>query len=280
MGRIIKSFFSDPTTGIKIHCGFDLVKLGSKYGAWVIPSGYLGRQSICYLVGAGEDISFDCEIAKRYKSRVYIVDPTPKAKRHFERVKLTVLRGEFNKDAYFLDKESFNRIRYLPYGVAGKSGLRRFYRPKNPTHISHSIVNLQDTKSFFKAKCFKIKDLIERFGHKKVSLLKLDIEGTEYEVIDSLVTDGIFVDILCLEYDEVHSPKDDNYQKRIKKSAQKLIKSGYLLVSVDSLSNYTFIKKGVIGRRGTIGAYFMSLLQQTRNYALFISRIISRRVLG
>ncbi|HML19507.1 MAG TPA: hypothetical protein PKD74_02920, partial [Candidatus Dependentiae bacterium] len=38
------------------------IRLGSKYGGWVIPDKYITETSLCYCVGAGEDISFDLEL--------------------------------------------------------------------------------------------------------------------------------------------------------------------------------------------------------------------------
>src|SRR3990167_849454 len=64
---------------------YDLMRLGTQYGGWIIPKNHtLTGDSICYLAGAGEDISFDCALAKQFGCNVRIVDPTPRAIRHFE----------------------------------------------------------------------------------------------------------------------------------------------------------------------------------------------------
>ena len=277
LDNIVEKLFTDPITGSRIQNKVNLVKLGSKYGGWVVPKNHLSNKSVCYLVGAGEDISFDCEIAKRYKSDVYIIDPTERARQHFKNLEENALGAKVNKNIYGIDKDSFSRLKYLPCGVARKTEIRKFYEPKNPDHVSCSIVNLQNTKKYFKAKCFKLSDLIKKRGHKKIDLLKIDIEGAEYEVVDSIVEDGVVIDVICVEYDELHNSMNKGYKKRIKKSVSSLIKNDYQLVSVDSLSNYTFVKNSLdtekLGVLGMISVTF----RQGKNLLLVLNNQIKER---
>ena len=41
---------------------------------------------------------------------------------------------------------------------------------------------------------------MDELGHDHLDLLKLDIEGAEYEVLDSLAAEGIRSRILCVEF--------------------------------------------------------------------------------
>ena len=54
---------------------YTFTRLGTHYGGWIIPENILDSTSICYLAGAGEDISFDCCLAQQYGCRIRIVDP-------------------------------------------------------------------------------------------------------------------------------------------------------------------------------------------------------------
>ena len=38
-----------------------VIALGTHYGGWKVPEGYLDKKSICYFAGAGIDISFDVD---------------------------------------------------------------------------------------------------------------------------------------------------------------------------------------------------------------------------
>src|SRR5437868_729497 len=63
-----------------------MVFIGAGHWGYWIPSDFLNKHSICYCVGAGEDISFDTELKRQYDSVVYIFDPTPASKKHFDNV--------------------------------------------------------------------------------------------------------------------------------------------------------------------------------------------------
>jgi hypothetical protein len=78
-------------------------------------------------------------------------------------------------------------------------------------------------------------------GHSRLDLLKLDIEGAEYRVLDSLTADGLDVRIICVEYDEIRSPLDAQYRDRLRASLDKLLAYGYQLAAVQ-YSNYTLLK--------------------------------------
>ena len=58
-----------------------ILSLGTVYGGWKIPDGILGRDSICYCVGAGGDVSFDLELISRYGVVVRCFDPVAKNER-------------------------------------------------------------------------------------------------------------------------------------------------------------------------------------------------------
>src|SRR5258708_1002167 len=103
-----------------------LEKLGSSYGGWIIPVDYLNKKSICYMVGAGEDISFDFAVAKRFRCEVLIFDPTPRSKAHYELVVeashlMNVPINNNPKEFYDLDRESFNYIRFYEIGLWKKT---------------------------------------------------------------------------------------------------------------------------------------------------------------
>ena len=129
----IRLLNKDPISRAGITKGVKLERLGSQ-ASWVIPIGVLKADSVCYLVGAGEDISFDIAVAQKYQCRILILDPTPRAIAHFATAK-----SQHSGKAYF------DRITYLPKGLWSESTTLRFYAPKNEKNVSHSAINLQKT---------------------------------------------------------------------------------------------------------------------------------------
>lgn len=228
----------------------ELIRLGTNYGGWMIPVNTdLDSGSICYLAGAGEDISFDCELVKRFGCKVRILDPTPRAIEHFQKLFDSVCNGQrfpinnSSKEFYDLTPEQMKCLTFLPHGLADKDIELKFFLPKNPAYVSCSTVNLQKTKNFFIAQCYRLSTIMSRQGDDRIALLKMDIEGGEYAVISDLVGSGILPQTLLIEFDENHTPLDANAGSRIAESIQLLLRAGMVCVALEG-SNATFVRRG------------------------------------
>lgn len=215
----------DNLTYKRISRRHDLSRIGSPHGGWVVPTQLLCADSICYCVGCGEDITFDLGLIDRFNCHVYGFDPTPRA------VKYVRDRTRHRDHYHFLD-----------VGVWNQDDTLKFYAPKNPSHVSHSALNLQRTQDFFYARVKTLKTIMNEQGHKELALLKLDIEGAEYAVVDFIVDNAIDIRILCVEYDEYFHPMDNGYLARIAKSVERLCNAGFALISSEGNGNYTFVR--------------------------------------
>jgi FkbM family methyltransferase len=209
-----------------------LVNIGSDYGGWITPMHLLSSTSICYCAGVGEDITFDLGLIERFGCHVFAFDPTPRAKIH---VKKTAANIE--------------RYHFFDYGLWDNDEIVRFFAPRNPSHVSHSALNLQKTEQFFDAPCKRLSTIMRENEHDHIDLLKLDIEGAEYAVLRSLLEDQLQVGIICVEYDELHKAIDDRYIQRIRRSIAELREAGYVLVAKDDQLNYTLVKRDRIGSK-------------------------------
>ncbi len=81
---------NDYITGKKIKVPGDMLVLGNSLASCTVPANAICSNSVCYLVGAGEDISFDIALANSINCGVFIFDPTPRAIAHYEKVSLDV----------------------------------------------------------------------------------------------------------------------------------------------------------------------------------------------
>jgi FkbM family methyltransferase len=203
----------------------DLLRIGSKYGGWTVPADLINASSICYCVGCGEDISFDLGLIDRFGSDVYGFDPTPKAITYVEKA-----------------TEGMSQYHFHRYGLWENSDRLHFYVPRNSNHVSHSILNLQNTSESIILDVKRLSTVMTELGHDNVDLLKIDIEGAEYKVIESVIEDNLDVTIICVEFDEWFNPLDSAYKKRIKNSIDRLVSSGYSIVNSEGNGNYTFHK--------------------------------------
>ena len=222
-------YAKDKITGFKIYKLKGLERIGSDYGGYVVPGGYLNNNSVCYCAGVGEDVSFDLGIIEKYHCLVFAFDPTPRAK-------------------LFVEKNTANHplFKFFNFGVWREDGRVRFFAPKDPAHVSYSIVNLQKTQDFIEVDVKRFRNIMDLLGHSKINLLKLDVEGAEYEILNSLIDDNINIDLICVEYDEFNHCLDHNFTDRIKESLSNLIAFGYTIIYSDSKGRYTLVKGGLL----------------------------------
>ena len=186
----------------------NIMRYGSKYGGWYMPKTIqLDEHDICISAGAGEDISFECELAERFPCNIYIMDPTPRAIAHFNNLQEAVKKGESFKinnhqdEFYKISEKNLKRIKYFDYGLSNKNSSEKFYYPVNNEWVSCSIIADEQSEKFFVAECVTYKGLIEKLllNYNDVKVVKMDIEGSEYEVIENMVKEGSLPDVLCFE---------------------------------------------------------------------------------
>jgi FkbM family methyltransferase len=225
-------------------------RLGSPYGGWIIPCNLLNNNSLCYLIGAGEDISFDLEVAQHYKCKVHIFDPTPRAIEHVECVKENILSGTaaacltYPSGIYpVYPAEVAARLDLHPFGIWQEDTTLSFFAPQNEAHVSHSLVNLQGSAQHIEVPVRRLKGVMQALGHTHIDLLKLDIEGAEYQVLESVLADGLMVGALCIEYDETaNNHLDRHYMQRIEQSLRALQVAGYHIIAKEAhCHNYTLL---------------------------------------
>lgn len=161
-----------------------LTKFGSDYGGWSVITQRLNTNSIVYSFGIGEDISFDLGLMETVKCRVHAFDPTPKSLAWLGKQKLPDL------------------FSYYGVGLAAHDGNVRFHLPKNPEHVSgsvHSASHLQETQAV-DVSMLRLQTIRAFLRHTHIDLLKMDIEGSEYAVIDDLLRDNDKPNQLLIEF--------------------------------------------------------------------------------
>ncbi len=83
---------------------------------------------------------------------------------------------------------------------------------------------------------------MEKLGHQYIDYLKLDIEGAEFEVLENILEENIDVRNIYLEYHYYELNKPFNNIKRINKSLNELLLSGYQVIHNDRNRYYTLVK--------------------------------------
>ena len=145
---------------------------GSKYGGWWYNAALLRSDSIVYSFGLGEDTSWDEAILKLGVD-VHGFDPTPKASEYVsKRMELKMQRGTFH---------------YTQQGLSTSKGSVLFTKPANPDFVSMREGNHAGLGDTISVSVNTLQNFMKENGHKYLDILKLDIEGSEYAVLSSLL---------------------------------------------------------------------------------------------
>lgn len=201
---------------------------GNTYGGFYICPDFLNEKSVIYSFGIGEDISFDNAIIKNHDCHVFGFDPTPKSINWLKSQKLP------------------EKFRFYEYGISNKSGFADFFLPKNPAHVSGSLMEIKsiDTTKSVTVRLKSLEDIIKELNHQHIDVLKLDIEGSEYEVIENILTSNLSITQILIEF---HDRFFNNGQLKTKQAIRKLNDYGYEIFAIsDSLEEISFIKKNAL----------------------------------
>lgn len=160
-----------------------LRRIGSDYGGYLIDPSLIPPDPVVYSLGVGEDISFDLSLIEHYGCTVHAFDPTPKVKRWVESQCLPA------------------RFCFHGIGIADFDGETDFYLPPKADFISHSLIPArQYSPDSIRVPVTKLSTAMNRLGHSGIDVLKMDIEGAEYEVLTDVIKDNIEVGQILVEF--------------------------------------------------------------------------------
>lgn len=159
---------------------------GNQYGGFYLNPSLINENSVVYSFGIGEDISFDKEIIDTHECHVYGFDPTPKSINWCKKQDLP---------------ECFH---FHDFGISQETGKTHFHLPNNKKHVSGSIIrhNNVSEENFVEVEMKSFKDILKMYNHDKIDVLKMDIEGSEYDVIEDILKSGILIHQMAIEFHE------------------------------------------------------------------------------
>ena len=185
---------------------------GSQYGGHCVALNRLNKDSVVYSVGLGLDISFDEQLIVEYGLEVHGFDPTPKSIEHLNQTGMP--------EGFVLHK----------YGISNEDGTQIFHIPVNPDHVSHSTTNHENTSAEAIEVVMKtLTTTMQELGHNSIDLLKMDIEGSEYAVIEEICSRGIDVKQILIEF---HHHFDNISVSSTKSAVKKLSQMGYQVFNI------------------------------------------------
>lgn len=206
----------------KIKLEEKIAYMGSLYGGFSVCCDYIKPNSVVYSFGIGEDISFDLGVIENFGCNVYAFDPTPKSLKWLETQNLP------------------SKYSYKAIGLANKDGVMTFAMPKNSDYVSISSVlnNYQDTQRI-ELPVSRLNTIMKELKHSTIDVLKMDIEGSEYEVIEDIIKERILIKQILIEFH--HRFKSIGY-KKTNEAIKNLEIAGYRLFHIsDNGEEMSFI---------------------------------------
>lgn len=137
----------------------------------LVDPNHMSTSSIVYAFGVARHIETEEMLAQRFGCIVHMFDPTPPALE------------------FMAARTPDPKLVFDPIGVWTESGPVRFYTDRRPTVKNLSVVNMYHTDSYIEAPCFTLFDIMKRYGHNRIDVLKMDIEGSALPVVLHMITE-------------------------------------------------------------------------------------------
>lgn len=207
--------------------------LGTSYGGWFIPEDFkLTKDSFVVSAGVGEDISFDLALQDKYGCSILLLDPTERAITHMKEVEAfyknkNPFLGNIQPDYISKIKNlqpDLSKLHFKPIGLWKQKDTLKFYYQDNPLYVSQSVIPDMYSSRYSEVPVERLSNLI----HQTPDILKLDIEGAEIAVLETLLEDKLFPRLLCVEFDLYLKGKDTNHITH--PMIIKILEKGYKIV--------------------------------------------------
>jgi FkbM family methyltransferase len=146
---------------------------------WTIVTRDLHEDAVVYSGGVGEDITFEQELIRRFGVKIHIFDPSP--------VAIQTIRQSSN-----------DRLLFKPVGLTASGAGQFAIGGGEGSNIWLKVAEKSDQDAGIP--CTSLPHEMKKNRHEAIDLLKLDIEGFEYEVLESCLSQGIRIKQLCVEF--------------------------------------------------------------------------------
>jgi FkbM family methyltransferase len=197
---------------------------GTDYGGWAVVPDALSSEAVVYSFGVGDDISFDLSMIQKYGLTVHAFDPTPRS------------------IAWVREQSMPSQFVFHDIGIGDHDGMLTLFPPEKESHTSFTVIDRAATLRHVgvEVPVRRLSTVMRDLGHERIDLLKMDIEGAEYDVLRTLEEDGIYPEQVLVEFHHRFFP--DGIE-RTRSAIQCLNELQYRLVAVSSSGEeYTFMR--------------------------------------
>jgi FkbM family methyltransferase len=198
----------------------NLVEFGDRGNgcSWFFCPDDLNKNSVVYGGGIGRDVTFEKALVNRFGCSIVMFDPSPTG-----------------QETMTLPENKIRQFQFVPVGLSGSNGTLRFAPPPDPREGSWFTDG--STAATIEVPCVDLTTLMKQNGHDRIDLLKIDIEGAEYDVIDHLLSQKLRVRQVLVEFH--HNILPGIPRSKSISYILKMVRAGYKLLKQDG-ANHTF----------------------------------------
>ena len=200
-------------------------RYGRDWADWVLAPQYLNPHSIVYSFGLGRDISFEEALISDIGCEIHGFDPTP--------ISLDYVRSLGTNP----------KLHVHPFGLSSMDGEKDFGAPaEGDVSFSTQI----DGGGGVRLPVRRLPSLTRELGHDHIDLVKMDIEGEEYGVIDDLLTVGLLPGQLLVEFHHAWGIAELGATRT---AVQKLRAAGYRIFDISAAGReFSFARAELLQR--------------------------------
>ena len=153
-------------------------------GNWPLLPDAIDEDSVVYSFGVGDNITWDRAMIARFGATVHAFDPTPQSIAWVARQKLPP------------------QFRFHDCGISNHDGVLNFYPPRKAGGMHYSQESRHRSGAAPKpipGKVERLTTIMQRLGHERIDVLKLDVEGSEFDAVPDVLASGVPVGQLLVE---------------------------------------------------------------------------------
>jgi len=147
----------------------------------------LDSNSVIYSFGVGDSVDFELELIEMVKAVIHAFDPTPYTLEWIETI------------------ETPGQLKFHPWAVAGEDGeLKLFPRLKKRGKRSKVMWTTDeeqaDRERAVTVPAYSIPSLMKKLGHDRIDLVKMDVEGAEYDALSTMLNSNVYPGQILIEF--------------------------------------------------------------------------------
>jgi len=188
------------------------------------------------VLGAHIGVHILADIEDYKNQNILLIEPVPhnfkilkKNIPNYESIKfeqLTIGKDNKVRKFYFIKEDSIHKLK-----KHWASGIGSFDKQHILNHKTKRFKVSNDDIETIEIQCLTFSDILNKYSIKTIDKLLIDVEGAEFEILNSIDFDKIEIKKIIFEFKHF----DETFKEgpKLKKIKEKLIKSNYILTEID-----------------------------------------------